>query len=312
MVMDTEAMRWFTHVADGETVTDVAALYMVSQPTVSRALARLEKEVGAPLLEKHGRLLRLTHAGAEFKRGVDQLIHVLDDTLAAMHELTDPESGVVRLAFQLSLGTWLIPPLVGEFKSRYPRVTFELIQSQDALGSSLVAQGEVDLELTSRRPTNPDVAWLPLFHEQLYLALPPTHRLAEREEAALEEVGTEKFVMLKPTWHLRNLADALCLDAGFEPQVVFQGDDLPTLLGFVAAGLGISIVPAMSIRPDEYDPQGARLVPIRGDDAFREVGLVWSKRRRLLPAARIFRGFVRQRLPELVTWPISAADAEAG
>lgn len=309
MNMDTEALRWFTHVADGETVTDVAALYQVSQPTVSRALSRLEREVGAPLLTKNGRLLRLTHAGAEFKRGVDQVIHVLDDTLAAMHELTDPETGVVRFAFQLSLGTWLIPPLVGEFKSLFPRVTFELIQSQDILGSSLVAQGEVDLELTARRPQNPEVAWRPLFHEQLYLALPPTHRLAERQEAALEEVGTEKFVMLKPTWQLRNLADELCREAGFEPHVVFEGDDLPTLLGFVAAGLGISIVPAMSIRPDEYDPQGARLIPIKGDEAFRVIGMVWSKNRRLLPAARIFRKFVGEQLPELVTWPITSPEA---
>ncbi len=312
MSMDTDALRWFSHVADGETVTDVAALYEVSQPTVSRALSRLERQVGAPLLEKSGRQLRLTHAGAEFKRGVDQAMHVLDDTLAALNELKDPETGVVRFAFQLSLGTWLIPPLVGEFKSHFPRVTFELMQSHDALGSSLVAQGEVDLELTSRRPRNPEVAWRPLFHEQLYLALPPTHRLAEREYADLEEVGTEKFVMLRPTWELRNLGDALCRDAGFEPHVVFEGDDLPTLLGFVAAGLGISIVPAMSIKPDEYDPQGARLVPIRGDEAFREIGMVWSKRRRLLPAARMFRSFLAQRVPQSVTWPITEEQAAGG
>ena len=80
--VDTESLRWFQQVADGVTVTEVADLYLVSQPGVSRALARLEEQVGTPLLHKSGRVLRLTQAGATFKRHVDGLLHELDDGLA--------------------------------------------------------------------------------------------------------------------------------------------------------------------------------------------------------------------------------------
>ena len=73
--MDVEALRWFQQVADGATVTEVAEVYLVSQPGVSRALARLESEVGTPLLHRTGRVLRPTHAGAVFKRHVDNLLH---------------------------------------------------------------------------------------------------------------------------------------------------------------------------------------------------------------------------------------------
>ena len=91
--MDTDALRWFQQVADGTTVTEVSELEMVTQPGVSRALARLEADVGTPLLRKSGRTLRMTQAGATFKRHVDALLHQLDDGIAAVSQLLDPDTG---------------------------------------------------------------------------------------------------------------------------------------------------------------------------------------------------------------------------
>src|SRR3712207_9441448 len=88
--MEVESLRWFQQVGDGVTVTEVADVYMVSQPGVSRALARLENEVGTPLLHRTGRLLRPTHAGAVFKRHVDALLHELDARIAAGEERPEP------------------------------------------------------------------------------------------------------------------------------------------------------------------------------------------------------------------------------
>ena len=85
---------------------------MISQPAVSRALARLEKQVGAPLLHRTGRTLRMTQADRRSKPArVDALLHELDDGLAAVAQLADPD-GTVALAFQHSLGTWLVPDLI--------------------------------------------------------------------------------------------------------------------------------------------------------------------------------------------------------
>src|SRR6476661_2904561 len=98
--MDTEALRWFQQVADGVTVTEIAELEMISQPGVSRALARLERELGTPLLQRTGRVLRPTKAGSTFKRHVDELLHVLDDGYAEVNQLVDPETGTVDVAFQ--------------------------------------------------------------------------------------------------------------------------------------------------------------------------------------------------------------------
>src|SRR5450631_1747650 len=95
MCVDTDAVRWFQQVADGMTVTEVSELERVTQSGVSRALARLEIEVGTPLLRRSGRTLRMTHAGSAFKRHVDAMLFQLDDSLAAVNQLIEPETNGV-------------------------------------------------------------------------------------------------------------------------------------------------------------------------------------------------------------------------
>ena len=164
-------------------------------------------------------------------------------------------------------------------------MTFRLLQSQDVLGSSMVATGRVDVEITSRRPRNPAVRWQPLLSEQLFLALPPDHAWADRDSIGLAEVADEDFVILRPEWELRQVTDRLCEAAGIRPHVVFEGDDLLTIGGLVAAGLGVPIVPAQDADRASPRPGDPRLVPLTDDGASRDIGLAWPSDRRLLPAA---------------------------
>lgn len=295
--METETLRWFQLVADGETITEVAELYQVSQPGVSRALARLEQEVGTPLLRKSGRVVRPTHAGSVFKRHIDAFMHGLDDGLAAVSQLAAPETGTVSVAFQLSLGTWLVPDLIGRFHEEYPEVQFTLDESDDALGSSLVSGGSVDLEFTARRPRNPSVHWERLFSQPLGLAVPAAHRYASRTSISVAELADESFVMLRPTWELRTLLDRLCDAAGFTPRVAFEADDLFVVRALVAAGLGVAVVPTPQPGNDPRSrsdrgptgPSEPAIVRLTDEGAYRDVGVAWSRSRRLLPSAELFR-----------------------
>ena len=244
IAVDTDALRWFQQVADGTTVTEVSDLEAVTQSGVSRALARLEAQVGTPLLRRSGRILRLTHAGAVFKRHVDALLHQLDDGIAAVSQLIEPDTGTVALAFQHSLGTWLVPGLVRTFRAAHPNVTFQLTQVRDELHSAALDGGHADLEIGTRRPRHPAVHVRPIAVEPLRLALPLDHQLASQQRIRLADVSNEHFVSLRPDSALRKQTDDLCDQAGFRPAVVFEGDDLSTVRGFVAAGLGVAIVPA--------------------------------------------------------------------
>jgi len=287
--VDTDALRWFQQVADGTTVTEVSDLEAVTQSGISRALARLEAEVGTPLLRRSGRTLRMTHAGAVFKPHVDALLHQLDDGVAAVSQLIDPDTGTVTLAFQHSLGTWLVPDLVRSFRSAHPQVRFELTQVRDEVNTAPLAGGQADLELGTRRPRDPGVHTRQLALEPLRLALPREHRLAGEPRIRLAEVSGEAFVSLRPTSALRNLADSLCERAGFAPDVVFEGDDLSTVRGFVAAGLGVAIVPAPRAGSPESADGPVRYREIADEGAVRAITLAWPAERRLLPAAELFR-----------------------
>ena len=304
--MDVEVLRWFQQVADGVTVTEVSELGGVTQSGVSRALTRLEAEVGTPLLRRSGRTLRLTRAGEVFKPHVDSVLRRYDDGISAVGQLLSPETGSVALAFQQSLGTWLVPDLVRSFRARHPDVRFQLTLVRDELHGLPLNGGITDLEIGTRRfRTSPEVMrpgdllvrTEQIGTEPLRLALPRDHRFSRRQRIRLKDLAREPFIALRPTSALRELVDDLCRQAGFRPTVVFEGDDLTNLRGLVAAGLGVAVVPAPRAASPEAAADGpVRYLEISDRGAEREIYLTWSAERSLLPAAELFREHIVSRV----------------
>jgi LysR family transcriptional regulator, transcription activator of glutamate synthase operon len=292
--VDTDSLRWFQLVADGMTVTEVAQTYAVSQPGVSRALARLEEQVGTPLLRRSGRLLRLTQAGAAFKRHVDSLVNDLDDGLAAVEQVLDPETGLVSLGFPMSLGTWFVPNVIRDFARVRPRARFALQRTsvgEPGAPSKLLVAGDIDLEITTSRVFHADLEWRRVAIEPLLLCVARDHRLAESTSVDLADVAGEPFIMRRAPSGMRDTVLELCAAAGFTPSIAFEVDDLPTVRGFVGAGLGVAVVPALGRRvPTGLGP--VRFVPLTDTGAQRDIGLAWLTERRLLPIAEAFRAFV--------------------
>jgi LysR family transcriptional activator of glutamate synthase operon len=293
--MDTDALRWFQQIADGATMTEVSEIEFITQPGISRAISRLETDVGAQLLRKTGRNLRMTVAGAAFKRHVDALLHQLDDGLAAVEQLIDPETGTVALASQLSLGTWLVPNLVSSFRHRHPDVRFDLQQARDELTTTVLQDNRLDLEITTVRPTDRTVRWHSLLMEPLWMAVPRDHQLASRRQVHLIEVRDESFLMLRRPSLLRHQTEELCEQAGFSPAVGFEGEDIPTLRGFVAAGLGVAVVPALHQGSPDALTGAVHHLAICDAGAAREIGLGWSTESKTLPSAELFRQHIIDR-----------------
>jgi DNA-binding transcriptional LysR family regulator len=251
--------------------------------------------MGTPLLRRSGRTLRMTHAGAVFKPHLDALLHHLDDGVAAVNQLIDPDTGTVALAFQQSLGTWLVPDLARSFRAAHPGVGFQLTQVRDELNTAALDGGNADLELGSRRPSDEQTHTRLITLEPLRLALPDEHPLAAQRKVRLAEVAGEPFIGLRPAEALRRLTDELCERAGFRPAVIFEGDDLSNVRGFVAAGLGVAVVPAPRAGSPEAVPGPVAYLEIMDQGAIREIFLTWSAERRLLPATDLFRRHVLNR-----------------
>lgn len=288
--MDLQVLRSFQAVAEGTTVTDAAAEAGITQPALSRALNRLEEEVGADLFQRVGRVLRLTPAGRMFKEYVDAVLDSYHRGLRAVAEAVDPDAGVVSLAFLHTLGTWLVPRLVTDFRESSPQVRFELHQAGENGLSQHLLDSAADLIITSRDPGHPLITWRRLLVEPLWLAVPTRHRMAQRRRVRLAEVAEEPFIVLKPGYGLRNVTESLCRKAGFSPRVGFEGEEVETLRGLVAAGLGVSLIPASSrATAQETGPDlPVRYLQLTDVHAARDIGIAWLASRSLPPAPRRF------------------------
>ncbi len=291
--MELQQLLYFRKVAELQHFTRAAEALAVSQPALSRAVARLEDELGVRLFEREGRSIRLNRYGQVF---LERVGRILQEVEAARHEMADlagTERGTVALAFLHTLGVRLIPDLLRQFRQEHPQIGFHLGQNASGVLLKQLEAGEIDLCLASLFPREdqPAMEWVNLFSEELYLVVPPDHALAGRGTVALREAAGGDFISLKPSTGLRQISDALCREAGFAPRILFEGEEVATIRGLVQAGFGMALLPA----PAEPGRLGPEWLHVSTPVCRRTIGLAWRKDRYLSGAARLFRDFVLAR-----------------
>ncbi|MEX2291112.1 MAG: LysR family transcriptional regulator [Mycobacteriales bacterium] len=289
-------LRQFVAVARAEHVTRAAEAIGVPQPTLSRSIARLERDLGSALFLRTGRTLRLSRAGALLLEHVERAMADLEAGLRAVVEHAGPDGGRVAFGFLHTLGGAAVPQLLREFRQERPAVRFELVQrGHDGL-LELLRAGMLDLCLTSPLPQEPDLVSAALHEQRLHLVVPQGHPLADRRRLQLSEAAPEQFVGLGRGYGLRATTDAWCLAAGFVPKLAFEGEEIDTVRGLVAAGLGVALLPP--------DPAGAAPsvveLEVTQPHTTRVLGLVWRRAGAGPPAAAAFRDTVLQIGPGLL------------
>jgi len=268
-------------------VTRAADRLGVPQPTVSRWLASLSAELGTPVIVRNGRGVRLTKAGQILAEAAEQALGVLEAGCRRAIGEADPERGQVVLAFLHTMGGVRVPELLRAFRAQHPEVRFALEQAAHEEMLARVRAGDVDLALTAPLPADqPDLACLPLYEQPLLLTVPVGHPLAGRRRVRLAELAGEQFVGMKAGYGLRRITDAMCERAGFLPELAFEGEEVDTVRGLVAAGLGVALLP-------QSDTALNGVVELAlPPPASRTIGLVWLAGVPLPPAAEMFRAFV--------------------
>lgn len=258
----------------------------VPQPTVTRWLAALAGELGAPVVLRDGRGIRLSRAGEYLAGAADQALSVLEGGCRLAMEEVDPDHGQVVLAFLHTMGESRVPGLLRAFRWEHPKVRFTLVQGAQEDVLAQVRTGRADLALTSPPPGGSEFEHASLDQQPLVATVPAGHRLARRPRVRLAELAGEPFAGMKHGYGLRQITDELCRSAGFTPELAFEGEEVDTVRGLVAAGLGVAILPAA----EQSLPPGVVEIPLT-EPASREIVLVWAAGRPLPPAARAFRQF---------------------
>lgn len=290
--MELRHLRYFEAVARHSHVTRAAAELHIAQPALSKQISQLEHELGVALFDRVGRNVRLTEAGEALLPHARAVMAQVEAARAEMAERIGLRKGRATVGAPPTVGNQLLPQALAIFNQRYSGIELRLHEAGVQTLLDLLETGLTDVAVVTLPVDDENLTVLPLFTEEMVIAVWRGHPLATRSEVSISELADEPWVLSPENYELREAALSVCERAGFTPRVVLDGGETDTLLRFVAAGLGIALVPRLAVQ------SVSDLVPLRVADQKleRSLGVVWRGDRVASPAARALREFLVEQL----------------
>lgn len=287
--MEWDQINYFQTVAKAQHMTHAAKQLSISQPALSRSIAKLEDELGVQLFDRKGRNVYLNRYGKIFLNRVEQSIKQIEMGIQEIREQIHPDNGTISLSFLPSLGISVVPELLSAYKKKNEHVKFQLNQAVNWQIVDQLKSRTVDLALITLFQEDPDVICQHLITEELFLIVSIDHPLAFYDEIDLKMIENEPVISFKKESELHTIINHLCRQAGFSPNVVFEGEDIGTVSGLVGAKLGVSLVPDLQV----LDKSKVKLIRVKNPICKREIGIAWLKDGYLSPVVEGFIEFVK-------------------
>lgn len=288
--MDWHQLLYFQKLASIQNFTKAAEELALTQPALSRSIARLEDELGVPLFERKLRGLTLNRYGEAFLVHANRAVEEITLAKQELTDMVDPLHGIISLAFIHTLGSSYIPDLIGVFRNRFPNIQFQLSQDSTSKILHQLDSGEIDLGFCSPKEIDENMNTVPVINEELFLIVPKNHQLAARETAKLIEVADEPFVLYKHESGIREVIESLCDEAGFKPNISFEGVGDATIAGLVGAGFGVALIPYIP----GLDMEKISLLRVSEPRCRRIIYMTWRTNRYQSPAVNRFKAFVEE------------------
>ncbi|MFJ3516714.1 MULTISPECIES: LysR family transcriptional regulator [unclassified Streptomyces] len=285
-MIDVQRLRVLRAVAEHGSFNRAAGALLLTPSAVSQHIAALERAVGHPVAVRSTRGVTLTEPGRLLVEAAESISAELDQVRHAIDRLTADRPRLTVATFT-SGGRHLLPAALSRFVDAHPEVELTVLESEPEDAVPMVRGGAADLALAYHfdgpppvRPGGrPGLDWVPLMEDPLWLVLPPGHRLAGRPSVELAELRADRWVLgcLKTEAFLRRYAEL----AGFDLRVAASTTDYFFAQTLAAAGVGVSLVPHVSLSPAPESP----VVRVEPPRPARHIGLVLPRRRRPQPYA---------------------------
>ncbi len=283
--MTLTELRYIVAVAREKHFGRAAEACFVSQPTLSVAIKKLEEELDVKLFERGAAEVSVTPLGEEIVRQAQQVI----EQAAAIKEIAkrgkDPVAGPLRVGVIYTIGPYLLPDLVRNAIERVPQMPLILQENFTARLLDMLRTGELDCAIMAEPFPDTGLAIAPLYDEPFMVAVPATHPLAGQASVSAEALKRETMLLLGTGHCFRDHVLEVCPEyARFSSDAdgirkTFEGSSLETIKYMVAAGMGITVVPQMSV-PADHAAQPSphvRYIPFSGSPPTRRVVLAWRR-----------------------------------
>jgi DNA-binding transcriptional LysR family regulator len=271
-----------------------------TQSAISQQIAALERIVDARLVERPGgpRSVYLTEAGNMLLRHADGIVARLHAAQADLAALARGAAGPLRIGTYQSVGNKILPALLRRFSKLLPEIQIELRESHaDDELLTAVERGELDLTFTMLPPTEGPFGVLELMRDPYVLLVPADSPLAGKTQVSLRDIGQQPLVSNRACRSVEQVHEHMRA-RGIETNVIFRSDDNGTVQGVVAAGLGVALVPRLTV--DESDP-AVSVVDLGGRVPDRMIGIAWHRDRFRSQAAEAFIAEAQTLCAELAT-----------
>ena len=279
--MTLTELRYIVAVARERHFGRAAEACFVSQPTLSVAIKKLEEELDVRIFERGANEIKVTPLGEDIVRQAQSVI----EQASAIHEIAkrgkDPLAGALRVGLIYTIAPYLLPELVKNVIEQYPQMPLMLQENFTVKLLEMLRTGELDCAIMAEPFPDTGLAVAPLYDEDFMIAVPASHPFAGRESVSAEELKSETMLLLGAGHCFRDHVLEVCPEfARFSSDAEgirksFEGSSLETIKHMVASGMGVTVVPALSV--PVLPPAHLRFVPFAPPVPTRRVVLAWRK-----------------------------------
>lgn len=272
--IDSTELRILHALATTGSLTAAAGSLGLSQPAVSQRIKRVETRLAVPLIERSGRGIRLTPAGRILADHGRTVVAEIDAAIAAIDDLRGERAGILRLVGFPSASATVVPALMRELGQEAPDVALQYREAEPPAATALLRDGEVDCALVFDYEGAAELpagsAFMPLWREEVQLVV-SSERDTENGTARLGDFAAEHWIAgcEKCRGHLLSAAG----EAGFEPDIIQETDNVPAMLAMAAAGGAVALVPGLALAAARTLPDDACALPL-DPPRYRTIGLV--------------------------------------
>jgi DNA-binding transcriptional LysR family regulator len=268
-------VKAFIEVANHLGFTRASEHSHLSQPSLSKAVKKLEEQLGVELFDRSTRHLLLTDAGKIVYQQGQQALASLQALPALLQELNDGTTGEIRIGIPPLIGTLFFPQIARTFHTHYPNIKLELFEHGALLIEQLVVESQIDVGIIVL-PTDKSIFHTYSFiNDEFLLYIRNDHPLANRKAVELIELKDEQFILFSKGFALHEHIINACTDAGFIPSVSYESSQWDLILELVASNLGIALLPK-SIAEKQNNPL-IQTIPLRSTSLLWKLGVITKK-----------------------------------
>jgi len=304
--MNLRDLRYLIALADLRHFGHAAEACHVSQPTLSTQVKKLEDELGVALVERAPRQVMLTPAGKDIVERARRVLAEVEQMRETARRTADPEAGSVRLGMFPTLGPYLLPHVVPNIRARFPRLELLLVEEKTEMLLNMLRNGRLDAAVLALPLHDDSLEVEFLFEEPFVLALPGSHPLASHRDLRLAEISDQHLLLLEEGHCLRDQALSVCQLAGAGEKEGFRATSLETLRQMVAAGVGITLLPMLAVKPPVPVSESIQLLPFRAPAPTRRLAMVWRRSSAMTPFLRELAAVLRALPADLLSLPAAA------